>query len=34
MMKLRGILVDMLEDISPEAHSMFVKDQNNKKVLC
>ena len=34
IMKLRGILVDMLEEISPEACSKFVMYQNNKKTLC
>ena len=33
IMKLRGILVDMLEEISPEACSKFVTYQNNKKTL-
>ena len=33
-MKLRGILVDMLEEIAPEVHSKFVTHQNEKKVSC
>ena len=35
MMKLKGILVDMLtECIDPEAYSKFVTHQNNKKISC
>ena len=33
IMKLRGILVDMLEEIAPEARSKFVTHQNNKKIF-
>ena len=32
-MKLRGILVEILEEIDPEAHSKFVTHQHNKKKL-
>ena len=33
MMKLRGILVDMIKEINPKACSKFVTCQNNKKIL-
>jgi len=33
IMKLRGILVDILEEIAPEVYSKFVTYQNEKKVL-
>ena len=31
IMKLKGILVDVLEDVAPEVCSKFVTYQNNKK---